>query len=127
MEIMAELDESLLATLAERSLEHPAAAFSGVVRFDVDSGGRADSWFLTIGKGVVTVSREGGEPDCVVTGDVTTLDAVLSGRANAMAALLRGALHVQGKFVLLTALQRLFPGSPGAVGLPTAGYAERQS
>jgi len=34
---------------------------------------------------------------------------------------------VQGKFVLLTALQRLFPGSPGAVGLPTAGYAERQS
>ena len=75
----------------------------------------------------MTVSRQGGEPDCVLTGDVATFDAVLSGKANAMAALLRGALDVQGKFVLLTALQRLFPGSPGADGLPTAGYAERQS
>jgi len=124
---MAELDPSLLDALAERSLEHPAAAFNGVVRFDVDADGRTESWCLTIVKGVVTVSRKGSEPDCVVTGDVATFDAVLSGKANAMAALLRGALQVRGKFVLLTALQRLFPGSPGADGLPTAGYAERQS
>jgi putative sterol carrier protein len=127
MEIMAELDRSLLDALAERSLEHPAAAFNGVVRFDVDAGGRTDSWYLTIKKGVVTVAREGGEPECVLAGDVATFDAVLSGKANAMAAILRGALVPQGRFVLLTALQRLFPGSPGAEGLPTAGYAERQS
>jgi putative sterol carrier protein len=127
VEIMAELDQSLLEALAERSHERPATAFNGVVRFDVDAGERSDSWYLTIVKGVVTVSSTGGEPDCVVTGDVATFDAVLSGKANAMAALLRGALDVQGKVVLLTALQRLFPGSPGAVGLPAAGYAERQS
>ena len=124
---MEELDQSLLDALAARSLERPAAAFNGVVRFDVDVGGRTDSWCLTIVKGVVTVSRKGGEPDCVVTGDVATFDAVLSGKANAMAALLRGALDVHGKFVLLTSLQRLFPSSPGAVGLPAAGYSERQS
>ena len=124
---MEELDQSLLDALAARSLERPAAAFNGVVRFDVDVGGRTDSWCLTIVKGVVTVSRKGGESDCVVTGDVATFDAVLSGKANAMAALLRGALAAQGKFILMTALQRLFLGSPGADGLPTAGYAERQS
>jgi len=124
---MAELDQSLLDALAARSLERPATTFNGVVRFDVDAGGRTDSWCLTIVKGVVTVSRKGGKPDCVVTGDVATFDAVLSGKANAMAALLRGALDVQGKFILMTALQRLFPGSPGADGLPTAGYARRQS
>jgi putative sterol carrier protein len=127
VEIMAELDQSLLEALSERSHERPVTAFNGVVRFDVDTGERSDSWYLTIVKGVVTVSSKGGEPDCVVTGDVATFDAVLSGKANAMAALLRGALDVQGKVVLLTALQRLFPGSPGAVGLPAAGYAERQS
>ena len=44
-----------------------------------------------------------------------------------MAALLRGAFALQGEVILLTALQRLFPGSPGADGLPAAGYAERQS
>jgi putative sterol carrier protein len=127
MEIMAELDESLLEALAERSRERPITAFNGIVRFDVRDGDRVDEWYLTIAKGVVTVAREGGEPDCVVTGDVTTFDAVLRGKANAMAALLRGALAAQGKFILMTALQRLFPGSPGADGLPTAGYAERQS
>jgi putative sterol carrier protein len=127
MEIMAELDESLLETLAERSQEQPITAFNGIVRFDVRDGDRVDEWYLTIAKGIVTVARKGGEPDCVLAGDVTTFDAVLSGKANAMAAILRGALDVQGKVVLLTALQRLFPGSPGADGLPTAGYAERQS
>jgi len=124
---MAELDESLLETLAERSQEQPITAFNGIVRFDVRDGDRVEKWYLTITKGVVTVAREGGEPDCVLAGDVTTFDAVLSGKANAMAAILRGALVPRGKFVLLTALQRLFPGSPGADGLPTAGYAERQS
>ena len=97
------------------------------MRFDVRDGDRVDEWYLTIAKGVVRVAPEGDAPDCVVTGDVVTFDAVLNGKANAMAALLRGALDAQGKVVLLTALQRLFPGSPGADGLPPAGYAERQS
>ena len=44
-----------------------------------------------------------------------------------MAAVLRGALGVQGKVVLLTALQRLFPGSAGRRTSLPAGYARRQS
>jgi putative sterol carrier protein len=123
----SKLDRGLLDSLAERSHERPVTAINGVVRFDVRDGERVDEWYLTITKGVVTVARKGGEPDCVLTGDAATFDAVLSGKANAMAAILRGALVPQGKVVLLTALQRLFPGSPGAEGLPTAGYAERQS
>jgi putative sterol carrier protein len=127
MKIMAELDERLLDALAERSQEQPVTAFNGVVRFDVRDGDRVDKWYLTIVRGVVTVEREGGEPDCVLAGDVAMFDAVLSGKANAMAALLRGALEARGKMILLTALQRLFRGSPGADDLPAAGYAERLS
>lgn len=122
---MAAPIQDLLEALAARSRERPIAGIDGLVRFDVDDGGRVDSWYLTIAKGIVTVAREGGEPDCVATGDVATFEAVLSGRANAVAALLRGALDVEGKIVLMTALQALFPGSPGADGLPAAGYAER--
>jgi putative sterol carrier protein len=127
MTTMEGLDERLLDALSERSQEQPVPALNGVVRFDIRDGEGVDEWYLTITKGVVTVSRRGGEPDCVLTGDSATFDAVLSGKANAMSALLRGALAAQGKVILLTALQRLFPGSPGADGLPTAGYAERQS
>jgi putative sterol carrier protein len=127
MGTMAKLDKGLLEALAERSRERPITAFNGVVRFDVRDGERVEEWYMTIAKGVVSVSRKGGEPDSVLAGDVATFEAVLSGRANAMAALLRGALDAQGRIVLLTALQRLFPGSPGAEGSPTAGYARRQS
>jgi hypothetical protein len=124
---MAKLDERLLDALAERSREHPVPGVDGVVLFDVRDGDHADTWYLTITKGIVTVSRAGGEPDCVLSGGRATFEAVLSGKANAMAALLRGALNAQGKVMLLSAVQRLFPGSPGADGLPAAGYAERQS
>jgi putative sterol carrier protein len=131
MEIMpttkSKLDRSLLDSLAERSRERPITALSGVVRFDVASGDRVDQWYLTITKGVVTVARKGREPDCVLAGDTATFDAVLSGKANALAAILRGSLVPRGKVILLTMLQRLFPGSPGAEGLTAAGYAERQS
>jgi putative sterol carrier protein len=127
MAAMAQPDERLLDALTERSKEQPAAAVDGVVRFDVNDGERVDQWYLKIAKGIVTVSREGSEPDCVLAGDAATFDAVLSGRANAMAAVLRGAFELRGKVVLLTALQGLFPGSPGADGLPAAGYAKRQS
>ena len=46
---------------------------------------------------------------------------------NAMAAVLRGAVAIEGKVVLLTALQRLFPGTSEAPAEPPAGYARRQS
>jgi len=124
---MAELDVGLLEALEERSREHPVPAVDGVVLFDVRDGDRVDEWYVTMKKGIVTVARKGGEPDCVLTGGRATFDAVLSGRANAVAALLRGAFNAQGKIILLSALQQLFPGSPGIDGLPAAGYAERQS
>ena len=124
---MTELRRELLEALADRSREHPLSILNGIVRFDVRDGKRVDRWYLTIKKGVVTVARKGGKPDTVATADLAIFDAILSGKANAMAAVLRGALDVQGKVILLTALQRLFPGSPGAEGLPTAGYARRQS
>jgi putative sterol carrier protein len=63
----------------------------------------------------------------VLGADIATFDAILTGRMNAMAAVLRGALVLQGKVVLLTALQRLFPGSCEAPVEPAAGYARRQS
>jgi len=122
---MASPIQDLLDALAVRSRERPIAGVDGLVRFDVDDGGQVDSWYLTIAEGIVTVAREGGEPDCVATGDLAIVGAVLSGKANAVAAVLRGALDVEGKIVLMTALQALFPSSPGVDGLPAAGYAER--
>jgi hypothetical protein len=52
---------------------------------------------------------------------------VLDGRANMMAAVLRGALEVEGKAILMVVFQRLTPGEAADADAPVAGYARRQS
>jgi putative sterol carrier protein len=100
---------------------------TGVVRFDITDGERTEHWTLEIRKGDVTVSHKGPSADCVLSTDIATFDAILTGKTNAMAAVLRGALDVQGKIILLAALQRLFPGSEATAEQPAAGYARRSS
>ena len=102
-------------------------SMTGTVRFDIADGERTEHWHLHIRKGDVTVAHEDGEADCVLSADIGTFDEILSGRMNAMAAVLRGAVRMDGKVVLLTALQRLFPGASEAPAEPPAGYARRQS
>ena len=125
---MAATMKDLLEAIAARSREQRLpAAISGVVRLDVDDAGRTDHWYLTLAKGTVTVARRGGEPDAVVRGDAATFVAVLSGEANMMAAILRGALEVEGRMLLLVVLQRFSPGEEQGADVPAAGYARRQS
>ena len=102
-------------------------SMTGTVRFDIADGERTEHWYLRIRKGDVAVSHEDGEADCVLSADIGTFDEILSGRMNAMAAVLRGAVRMEGKVVLLTALQRLFPGASETPAEPPAGYARRQS
>ena len=102
-------------------------SMTGTVRFDIADGERTEHWYLQIRKGDVAVTHEDGEADCVIGADIGTFDEILSGRMNAMAAVLRGAVRMEGKVVLLTALQRLFPGASEAHPEPSAGYARRQS
>ena len=125
---MTRLDPGLLDALALRSREQPAAAFDGLIRIDVvDNAATAEQWYLQCVKGVVTVALEGDEPDCVIAGDQATLAAVLSGSANPMAAVLRGALAVGGQYILLVGLRRLFPHGDVVPDVPAAGYAKRLS
>ena len=54
---MAELDQRLLEDISEWSHERPVPGIDGVLRLDVRDGARVDSWYLTIQRGAVTVSR----------------------------------------------------------------------
>jgi putative sterol carrier protein len=102
-------------------------SMTGTVRFDIADGERTEHWYLQVRRGDVTVSHDAAAADCVIDTDIGTFDAILTGHMNAMAAVLRGAVGIEGKFVLLTALQRLFPGTSEAQAEPPAGYARRQS
>ena len=60
--------------------------------------------------------------------DRALFQRLANGEVNAMAALLRGAIAVEGDPQLLVMFQRLLPGPPGSRDpRHAAGYAKRQS
>jgi putative sterol carrier protein len=83
---------------------------SGTLRFDLKDRKRTTRWLVTVDKGDVAVSQRNVKADCVVRAEKTVFERIASGEQNAMAALLRGAVEVEGDEALLLQFQRLFPG-----------------
>jgi putative sterol carrier protein len=125
---MASPSAEFFAALARRGHEPLLEKVSGTVRIDLVDGERTDYWLVSINKGDIGVSNESREADCVVIVDHELFDRIVSGEANAMTLMLRGALEVRGEPKLLLMFQRLFPGPLGQRDQPmSAGYARRQS
>jgi putative sterol carrier protein len=80
------------------------------MRFDLENAGSVEHWLVELGKGAPKVSHKLAKADAVHRSKKSLFDDVVSGRANAMAAVLRGAITVEGDLGLAMAFQRLFPG-----------------
>jgi putative sterol carrier protein len=98
------------ADLAARGHEPLLRKAAGCTRFDIVDGSKTRRWFVSVDGGDIAVSSRGTEADCVVRAEKAVFDKVASGRLNAVAAVLRGDLDVQGDWRLLVRIQRLFPG-----------------
>ena len=122
---MSEVRDRFFAQLGEATHVKLLEGTTGTILAEITEGKRTERWYVTIHRGDVTVSRTGSSPDCVIRTDGDTFDGILTGKLNAMPALLRGLLDVEGKVALLAALQALFHPSSGAVGEQVAGYARR--
>jgi len=107
---MADPAPQLVGILTKQKHIPSLESTSGTIRFDLQHGHDLAHWYVRITKGDIEVSQSGDEADCVVSGEASVLAAVAAGRMNAMAAVLRGAIQVQGKAILIGQLQRLFPG-----------------
>ena len=102
--------EQFFAELASRGHEPLLRKASGSMRFDVVDGRQTRRWLVAVEGGDMAVSRGGGDGSCVMRADKSVFDKVASGRLNAVAAVLRGDLQVEGDWRLLVRMQRLFPG-----------------
>ena len=119
---MADPTEEFFGVLGRRGHEPLLEKATGTLRFELDNGGRTDYWLVAIDRGDVAVSHEPGDADLVLRAPKPLFDRIASGEANAMAALLRGAVELDGNLQLIALFQRLFPGPPSAHGpLTTAG------
>lgn len=98
------------AELAAREHEPLLRKASGSTRFDIVDGRKTRRWVVSVDGGDIAVSSTGTDVDCVVRVPKAVFDKVAGGRLNAVAAVLRGDVEVEGDWRLLVRMQRLFPG-----------------
>jgi predicted lipid carrier protein YhbT len=122
---MTDATTEFFESLGTRGHEPRLEKATGTIRFDLSNDKRVAPWLVRIEKGDITVSRKRARADCVAQGDRGLFEAIVKGEVNPMAALLRGAMYVEGDPELLVLFQRLFPGPPGATGRPPAGRSRK--
>jgi putative sterol carrier protein len=97
--------------LAARGHEPRLEKVSASLRFDLENGKR-NRWHVAVDKGDIAVSHKNAKADCVVRADSSVFDGVAAGEVNALAAVLRGEIDIEGDPELLMLLLRLSP-APG--------------
>jgi putative sterol carrier protein len=99
------------AELAGQAHEPLLRKASGSTRFDIVDGRKKRSWIVRVERGDIAVTRAAGSADCVIRANKALFDKIVSGRENAVAAVLRGDVQIDGDWRLLVRMQRLFPGA----------------
>jgi putative sterol carrier protein len=109
---MTDATAAFFRELAERGHEPLLEKAKGTVRVELADGKRVDRWLLAVDNGDVAISRKDARADCTVRATKELFDGIAGGDVNAMAAVLRGALTIDGDMELMVRLQRLFPSPP---------------
>jgi putative sterol carrier protein len=113
--------EQFFDMLSRRGHEPLLEKVDATVRFDEVDGDRTRRW-VRIARGDITVTEDDGPADCVISGGRATFDAITSGRLSLMAALLRGAIGVEGDVELAVLSRRfIFPRPDSAPRTDAAG------
>jgi putative sterol carrier protein len=99
----------LFDALGRRGHEPLLEQATGTLRFELENG-KPERWFVQVDRGDIVVSHANRKADATVRTDAQLFDRMVRGEVNATAAVLRGAVTVEGDPQLLTVFQRLFPG-----------------
>ena len=115
---MTDFTAEFFDDLAQRGHEPLLGNASGTMRFDIGNGKKTETWFVTIDKGDLTVSRSGGAADSTLVASKALFDRLARGKASAVAEVLRGTLTIEGDWRLLVHFRRILAG-PSTVEPPT--------
>lgn len=109
---MTNATEEFFAELERRGHEPLLEKVKSTIRFDVVDAKRTARWLVAIDRGDVRVSRGNERADTTVRMARPLFDRLATGRANAMAEVLRGTIGIEGALEPAILFQRLFPGPP---------------
>jgi len=85
------------------------------LRIDLEDHKEKQSWSLDIMNGTITTTRGQSQADAVLGATTELFDRIVTGRANAMTAALRGELVISGNTQLLVAFKCLLPAATEVV------------
>jgi putative sterol carrier protein len=111
---MTDATAAFFDELSRRGHEKLLEKANGTACFELADGDHSDHWLVVITKGDLAVRRTDAEADCVVRTERALFNSIVTGEMNALSALIRGALSVDGDPELLVLFQRLFPGPPSS-------------
>ena len=109
---MADSAAQFFDALVSRGHEPALAHASGTIRFEILDGRQTQRWVVSVRKGNLAVSRRNAAADCVVRADRGLFEKIVRGEENPTAALLRGAVQVEGAVGLIVLFQKLLPSPP---------------
>jgi putative sterol carrier protein len=124
---MTDTTAEFFDALAQRGHVPVLEKAKGTVRFELADGKRIDRWLLAVDNGDLAVSRSNAGADCTMHADKALFERIVEGELNATAAVLRGAVTVDGNMELLVQLQKLFPGPPAKRGRRRNGANGRRT
>ena len=110
MHLMPDATTEFFSALEARRHEPLLEKESGTLRFDLKSGKKTTRWLIEIEDGDVSISHRSAKADCVVRTKKSLFDGIATGQQNAMTAVLRGEVGLEGDRTLLVRFQKLFPG-----------------
>jgi putative sterol carrier protein len=113
MDSMTDATTEFFSALEARSHEPLLETTRGTLRFDLANRNRTTRWLIEIENGDVSVSHRNAKADCVVKAKKSLFDGIVTGQQNAMAAVLRGEVGIEGERTLLVRFQKVFPGPDG--------------
>ena len=123
---MTDATTEFFEELDRRDHEPLLAKLSGTARIELVDNGSTDHWLVAIEKGDITVSHRDGPADMTLRTEKKIFDRVATGEVNPMAALMRGALHLEGDWGLMVLFQRIFPSPPAKSKRPGAAAKGRK-
>jgi putative sterol carrier protein len=106
---MSDATTAFFESLDQRGHEPMLEHATGTLRFDLTDNDHVDHWFIAVDEGDIAVSHRRRRADCTVRATKRVFADVARGKTNALAAVLRGAIIVEGEIDLLTRFERLFP------------------
>ncbi len=110
---MTEAIERFFESLPARAPSVLPGPVRGTLQIDLSQGNRTEHWRVRIAPRAVEVSRQRGPADAIWYSSEELFDRLVTGRARAVAAVLRNECSFSGDVVLFLAFRRFFPDRPG--------------